>query len=436
MARIVLNTFGSFGDLHPFLAIAIALKHRGHTAVVATSEIYRAKVEAEGVAFAAVRPDVGQLINDRELIERVWHPVRGTEYLLKHVILPPVEESFQDLEFASRNTDLLITHTAAFAGPIVAEKLNLPWLSAVLQPMVFFSRFDPPVLGPVPWLRHLYPLGQWPFAAVCALARRQLWNWLKPIQDLRRRLGLNTQLHPMFEGQFSPSGTLALFSRHFAAPQVDWPPNVAQCGFVFYDRLGPTLSGDSIRDDLTEEVARFLSTGSPPVVFTLGSSAVMHPGEFFQESLAAARKLGFRAILLTGALSQRQLSAVLPDSVLVVPYAPYSTLLPGASVIVHQGGIGTTAQALDAGRPMLVVPWAHDQADNAERLRKLGVARTLRRKRYTAASAARELRTLLNEPVFTEASTGFRGRLSAENGALAACDQIERCLAKLPLLTH
>jgi UDP:flavonoid glycosyltransferase YjiC (YdhE family) len=434
MARIVLNTFGSFGDLHPFLAIAIELRCRGHMPVIATSEIYRAKVEAEGIGFAAIRPDVGMLLNDQALLERVWHPVRGTEYLLKKVILPYVEESFEDLDSASHGADLLITHSAALAGPVVAEKLKLPWLSAVLQPMVFFSRFDPPVLGPMPWLRHLYPLGHWPFMTVLALVRRQLRQWIKPILGLRRRLGLDTRRHPMFEGQFSPFGTLALFSKHFATPQPDWPPQVAQCGFVFYDNLGASPYVDL--GDTTEDLSDFLSNGSPPVVFTLGSSAVMHPGEFFVESLAAARSLGIRAVLLTGALSRHRIADPRSDSVFLAPYAPYSALLPRASVTVHQGGIGTTAQALEAGRPMLVVPWAHDQADNAERLRKLGVARTLRRKRYTAATVAHELRMLLDKPAYAKTACGFRGRLSAERGASVACDQIEQYLARLPLLAH
>ena len=227
-----------------------------------------------------------------------------------------------------------------------------------------------------------------------------------------------------------------MFSKHFAAPQPDWPPNVMQTGFVFYDRLGAAPYMNAIPKDLEDDLSEFLVKGSPPVVFTLGSSAVMHPGGFFAESLAAARSLDLRAVLLTGALSQHRISDALSDSVFIAPYAPYSKLLPRASVTVHQGGIGTTAQALDAGRPMLVVPWAHDQADNAERLRKLGVARTLRRERYRAAAVARELRILLDKPAYAEAAARFRGLLSDERGALAACDQIERCLVQLPLLAH
>lgn len=432
LARILLNTFGSLGDLHPFLAIALELRKRGHQALLATAELYRDKIAAAGLGFVPVRPDLGPLLRDAALIERVWDNRRGTEYLLRDVIFPSVEKSFDDLAGAAESADLLVTHSAGYAGPIAAERFGKPWLSAVLQPMVFFSAYDPPILAPVPWLRRLYPLGRWPFRLALRAAKWRVGTWSEPIYQLRRRLGLRTVSHPVFEGQFSPHGTLALFSRHFASVQPDWPPHVSLTGFVFYDQLGTGLSrGDgSSAESTPQELEEFLAAGPPPVVFTLGSSAVLHPGDFFHESVAAAKHLGCRAVLLTGRLSRGQLPCDLPSSVFVADYAPYSTLLPRASVTVHQGGIGTTAQALRAGRPMLVVPWAHDQPDNAERVRQLGVAKTLPRSRYRGRLAARAIAELLERPAYTEAAALFRQRLLSEDGARAACDRIEAVLKR------
>jgi rhamnosyltransferase subunit B len=423
VACILLNTFGSFGDLHPFLALAIELRERGHEAVIATSEIYRSKVKAENIGFAAVRPDVGELRNNVDLIRKVWDPRRGTEYLLKDVILPSLEDTFEDLLAISEKADLLITHTAGYAGPIVAEVLGKRWLSVALQPMVFFSSYDPPVLAPVQWLRHFYRFGRWPFRLIFQMARRQVKPWMKPILRLRRNVGLTTTANPIFKGQFSRYGTLALFSKYFAQPQPDWPRHVTVTGFTFYDR-----PGDGFGRDTTVELADFLAGGSPPVVFTLGSSAVLEPGNFFLESLAAVQKLGLRAVLLAGEQGRNHFPDKLPDSIFLADYAPYSELMPKALVNVHQGGIGTTAQALQAGRPMLVVPWAHDQPDNAERLRKLGVARTLGRGRYTADAAAREVQELLAQTRYAETTQELRNRLLTEQGASAACDQIEAIL--------
>jgi rhamnosyltransferase subunit B len=423
VARILLNTFGSFGDLHPLLALAIELRRRGHETTIATSEIYRSKVEAEGIGFAAVRPDLRELRNNPDLLRKVWDPRRGSEYLMKEVILPSLDDSFEDLLAASEGADLLLTHSAGYAGPIVAEVLGKRWLSVALQPMVFFSSYDPPVLPPVQWLKHFYRFGRWPFRLIFQLAKRQVRSWIKPILRLRRNVGLTTTANPIFKGMFSPYGTLALFSKHFAQPQPDWPPNTTVTGFVFYDRLG-----EGFGKDMTNELADFLARGSPPVVFTLGSSAVLQAGNFFQESLAAAQKLGVRAVLLAGAEASNQFPNQLPDSVFLAEYAPYSELMSKALINVHQGGIGTTAQALQAGRPMLVVPWSHDQPDNAERVRKLGVARTLARNRYTAETAAKEIEGLTGDTRYVATAQEMRNRLLKENGVAAACDQIEAIL--------
>jgi UDP:flavonoid glycosyltransferase YjiC (YdhE family) len=114
---------------------------------------------------------------------------------------------------------------------------------------------------------------------------------------------------------------------------------------------------------------------------------------------------------------------------IVTPYLAYSRIFPRATVIVHQGGIGTVGQALAAGRPMLVVPFSHDQPDNAARLVRLGVARTLGRHRYRAASAAAELKRLLEDRVYAERAAQAGEHIRRETGLATACDAIERLLA-------
>ncbi len=421
MARIVLNTFGSFGDLHPFLAIALELKRRGHQPLIAAPIVYHNKVSDEGIDFAAVRPDVGELQDQPERLRKLWDRKHGSEYLLKKILAPYIEGAFDDLREACRGANLLLTHTAGFAGPIVAEVLHLRWLSVALQPVAFFSTYDPPVLAPVEWLHRFKSLGRWPFLLARQFGRFQTRRWLARVVDLRRRLGLPVAPHPLFEGQFSPYGTLALFSRHFAKPQPDWPPNVTVTGFVFYDKFGEGSESGDVLDD-------FLAAGPPPIVFTLGSSAVMHPGSFFRESAAAAAELGRRAVLVASGRAHRHMPHHLPPSILSTGYVPYSKLLPAAALAVHQGGIGTTAQALAAGKPMLVVPWAHDQPDNAALVERLGLALTLRRSRYARTRVTEKLDRLLNEPAFSAAAHQLGSLVRHENGTAAACDAIEEAL--------
>jgi UDP:flavonoid glycosyltransferase YjiC (YdhE family) len=201
-------------------------------------------------------------------------------------------------------------------------------------------------------------------------------------------------------------------------PQPDWPRAVKITGFVFYDGAGA-------EGVLPPELASFLDDGPAPLVFTLGSAAVMHAGDFYEQSAEAAEILGQRAVLLIGADERNLPKRKLPESICVARYAPYSKIFPRASAIIHQAGIGTTAQALRAGRPMLVMPYSHDQPDNARRVRKLGVAEVLDRKQYKAKTAARLIAQLLSDNGHGVRAAEVAKTVAAEDGAVTACDALE-----------
>jgi UDP:flavonoid glycosyltransferase YjiC (YdhE family) len=417
MKRIVIATFGSLGDLHPYLALALGLRARGHRVTIATNPLYRAKVEAEGIGFHAVRPDLSP--DEPGLLERAMDTKKGTEYILREIIFPHLRASYDDLSAAAAGADLLMTHPITFAGPLVAQKTGIRWVSSVLAPMSLFSAHDPPVLAQGPWLAKLRALGPGFHGVIFKLAKARTRPWSEPIGKLRAEIGLPPGADPIFEGQHSPDLVLAMFSPLLGAPQPDWPPNTRVTGFTFYDQLDKGAS-------IPPELAQFLDAGSAPVVFTLGSSAVGAAGDFYRQSAAAAAELGRRAVLLVGRDLRNRSELALPAGVIACEYAPYSELFPRAAAIVHQGGVGTTAQALRSGRPMLVVPFAHDQPDNAARVERLGVARQLGRQRYSARRAAEELRKLLEDPRYAVRAGEVGRRIQAEDGVGCACDAIER----------
>src|SRR5215207_7213357 len=158
--RIILNTFGSFGDVHPYMAIAMELQRRGHVPVIATMEIYREKVEGAGLEFVPVRPDIPQpKEQDTELIEKIMEPRTGPRFLTEELVFPAVRDSYADLLKAVAGADLLVTHPAAPAGPLVGRKTGMPWISTVLAPFSFFSAYDPPVPPFWQWLSKVRVLG-------------------------------------------------------------------------------------------------------------------------------------------------------------------------------------------------------------------------------------------------------------------------------------
>ncbi|HEX4036911.1 MAG TPA: glycosyltransferase [Acidobacteriaceae bacterium] len=417
--RIVFSTYGTFGDVNPLIALSLELKRRGHHPVLAVPEMFREKIAPLGIGFARVRPD--QDPKDTRLIAMIYDIRHGTETGLRKFLFPSLRDSFADLKAAVEaegGADLLVAGELAYAAPLVAEKLGVPWASYVLAPFSYFSAFDPPVLPPYPMLANaqerIPALGH----VVARFARFVTRKWPEPVYALRSELGLPRGKDPIFDAKHSERLALALYSPVMGVPQPDWPRSAKITGFAFYDGTGDEGS-------LPPELASFLEKGPAPLVFTLGSAAVMHAGDFYEQSAAAAEMLGERAVLLVGADDRNLPRRKLPDSICVTRYAPYSKIFPLASVIVHQGGIGTTAQALRAGRPMLVMPYSHDQPDNARRVRRLGVAEVLGRPHYKAKQAAQLIRQLLSNPSYATRAAQVASGIAAENGTVAACDALE-----------
>jgi rhamnosyltransferase subunit B len=418
--RIVLTTFGSLGDLHPYIAVALGLQARGHEAVIATTRHYQQRIEARGIGFHAVRPDGPDLDADRDAMRRIMDPHKGSEYVIRELLMAVLQESYEDVLAAAQGADLLVSHVLTFTTRLAAEKKGIPWASTLLQPLGFFSAYDPPVLPQVPFLAMLRFLGPAFHRPFFWLAKQSCRSWDEPWRRLRAEIGLPpTSESPLFEGQHSPSLVLAMFSQLFAAKQPDWPPQTVLSGFPFSDPSdGPGMP---------PELVRFLDAGSPPVVFTLGSSAVLDAGPFYEYSTAAAKLLGQRAVLIVGKDPGNRPTS-LPDGIVAFDYAPFSVLFPRAAAVVHPGGVGTTALAMRSGRPMLVVPYAHDQFDNAARVTRLGIAHTISRRRYSPTRIAAELRRLLDNPVYSQRASAIGERVGREDGVRAACDALEELL--------
>ncbi|MFN8586591.1 MAG: glycosyltransferase [Candidatus Eisenbacteria bacterium] len=422
MARIVLATLGSLGDLHPYLAIARELAARGHAPVLATHPYYRDRVESAGVGFAPVRPDMSEYGDPAEVMRKAMDLRHGSRWILEHVVLAKLGESRDDLMAACAGADLVTSHVLTLTAVLVAEKLGVPRVHTTLQPMTMYSCTDPPVMPGMPLHEQAMHWGPAAWRVLYAIMRGASAPWFAPLARMRRDMGLPpAAAHPML-GMSHGVPTLALFSRVLAGPQPDWPADTTVTGFCVWDR-GAGGTG------MPEALARFLDGGPPPVVFTLGSSAVFDAGRFWEIAVEVSRALGVRAVLLTGGdgLPSREHLGDGRD-VIAVPYAPHSELLPRAAATVHCGGVGTTGQALAAGRPMLVMPYSHDQPDNARRCERLGLARVVPRDRWNATTAARALGDLLADTQAAARASAVAATVRAERGASAAADALERAL--------
>ena len=411
--RILFATIGSLGDLHPCLGLAMELKRRGHSVVIASTEAYRSRVLELGVGFSSLRPNWDP--TDSEMISQCEDLKSGPEILFRKLILPHLDETYLDLVTAASECDFMLSGELVFAAPLVAEKLGRKWGSLILSPCSFLSAYDPSLLVNMPQLIRLRGAGWRLNRTILNLATRSIGSWWEPVRRLRVKEGLNPACAPLTRDKFSSTLVLALFPPAFAERQPDWPPQTVQTGFAFYDGNKPNAELPAL--------ASFLAAGEAPIVFTLGSTAVSHPGNFYQASRDAALRLGKRAVLI-GASDLDPCS----DQILSIPYARYSEIFPNASVIVHQGGSGTTGQALRAGRPMLFVPFGWDQPDNALRAERLGAGLTVARKAYSADTAFAKLDRLLREPHFTSRAADLGAIVRSQHGIQEACDAVEAAM--------
>ncbi len=418
MSRIVLTTIGSFGDLHPKIAIAFELRHRGHDVVFATHREYQDKIKALGFEFHRMRPD-NTALNDPQEMARMMDLQTGTEYVVRNWVCASLRETYTDLMNAAKNSDLIINGEGVLAARLVAEKLGIPWVLTMLSPLGFLSASDPSITPELPAIFQLPGLNSLAQRGIRQLGKVLTKSWANPVHQLRQEMGLPPlKGNPLIDDKYSPYLVLAMFSSVLAKPQPDWAANTVLTGFAFYD-------GSEGGAQLSPELDQFLDAGEPPIVFTLGSAAVMAPGQFYEESIKAAKRLNRRAVLLIG---KNVPPANLPDSIISVNYAPYSQLFSRACAIVHQGGIGTTAQALQAGRPTIVMPYSIDQPDNAARVERLGTSRTVSRKQYVAERVAKQLGELLENPNYAARAAAVGAIIRAEDGVKVACDAIEKQL--------
>jgi UDP:flavonoid glycosyltransferase YjiC (YdhE family) len=415
---IVLATVGSLGDLHPFIATGLALKARGARPILAVPHDHVDKCRAAGLEAEAIVPPFAELgratgLDDDAAIRRI---IEDGDFLVRQILLAPLAESTTRLIRIAAGAQAIVGSLFAFAAPIAAERNGIPFIAAALQPMSWFSPLDPPA-GPEFRAFARPPLGRlgarWN-RFVLALARLEMRRrYAAQIDAVRTTNGLaKSRRAPLIQPGATPALSLGLYSPVLAPLPADAPTTARVTGFPWFDSVDGTPSR------LEPEIEAFLAAGPAPLIVSLGSFVPFAAADFYRQAADIARRLGLRAILLT----REPAIAASPD-ILVTPYAPHSLLFLHAAAILHHGGVGTTGQALRAGRPQLVVPFMSDQFDHAARIVRLGVGLTTTPRSF-AAEGAGLLRRLLDTPRFAMHAAAAAATIAAEDGAATAADAI------------
>lgn len=421
MARIVITTFGSGGDLNPFIALGLELKTRGHQVLFAVEDNFRGAVEDAGFEARHLTGNVDEALAPyaKEMYGSA-SPVASLKVIVNHYIVPTMRAKIEELKAVCEGVDLLVASIQQFAAFAASELTGIPLATVVLTPASLPSTYLEPQPLPVKLpdtLQRLSNKASWGLGLTIIRGIAD-----KPVNTIRAEYGLPPRRNLMNGGNLSSRFTAVAVSPALVARPPDWPEFVKVTGFCFWD----TPSGWQESAELTA----FLDGSKPVVAVSSGSMGPGVPKAFdriFQASIAAIRQLGARALVIGAAPGS--LPDPLPQEVMALPFAPFSQIYPRCAAVINHGGIGTVGQTLRAGVPMLVVPWGADQFYNAAQVRRIGAGLWLARKAYNQEKAANLLEKLLKDPSYKEHSQALAAQIAKENGIATLAQAIEELLA-------
>lgn len=409
--RVLCIAIGSSGDVHPLIGIGVFLKKRGHDVTIVTSVHFEPPVRRAGLGFVGMgtEEEYQEITSDPDL----FHPIKGTKRVLEYCGVRALRDVYSIVADANQPGNTIVISSALGIGARIAhDKLGVPLITTILQPMMLRSTYATPRYN---WL----PLPQSAPRILKRAAFRAADVYVDSIvrpetNKFRAELGLEPVYRICNLWWLSPQLVLGLFPDWFGPPQPDWPANTITTGFPMYD------DGDDT--ELPPRARAMLESGHPPIVFTPGS-AMRYGRSFFEAAADACRILGRPGILLSR--FREHIPDQLPDGVVHFDYLPLGSVLPRAAAMVHHGGMGTLAQTLRAGIPHLVMPMSIDQPDNAARLVGLGVADVLKPKSFRGPAVARKLDRLLSSADVQASCREVARRLVGVDSLSDTCDVIE-----------
>jgi len=413
--RIVIVTLGSQGDVQPFAALGIGLKAAGHAVKLATGKDFESFVQASGLNFVPVRGDIRAMLSTAEgqRFIRSRNPLI-TIHRMKQVAGQLLGTMQEDILKAVEGADAVVF--SYLCGPVidVAEKTGLPCFLGLLQPLLRTGEFPHftmtsrdlgPALNRLTY--DLFQLIMWAFFGNMANRWRRERFGLPPVRPIRRieRLGIPV---------------LGAFSPEVIPKPADWPDNSCVTGYWFLDTGVNWQSPIELQD--------FLIAGQRPVCISFGSMVHNKPEQIKEIVCGSLKRARQRAILIGGwgGLGEAKENS---DMIFCADSVPYDWLFPRVAAVIHHGGAGTTAAALRAGVPSVVVPFFADQPFWAHRVHMMGVSpQPIPRRSLTSARLTHAIRVAVQDEGLRQRAADIGHRIRNEDGVAAAIEAIQRHL--------
>lgn len=417
--RIALVTGGSRGDAQPYIALGAELRRRGHEVAVATYAPYAGTVEDAGLRFVRVSGEPRRIVED---LTEVGGSVVRYARRFRQVTEPLLEQNFEEILEGCRGADAVVYASVAVLGYFAARKLGVPAFMAEMQPVFEpTTRFPSAIVpegprgmrSPYNWLSY-------------TVVRQVYWRTFRPMLAEIGDGGVDLGEIPRLRGPWpylkrTGAPVLCAWSPHVLPRPAGWDDRFRVTGYWFLDRPSAWTPPAGLEE--------FLSGGAPTVA--VGFSSVRSDTKMradLDRILRAADANGVKVVFVGGWSGIAR--ADLPAGAFAVEEAPHDWLFPRVSATIHHGGAGTTAAALRAGIPSVVLPFSADQAFWGRALVRVGAG--ILCAGHWAGSAG-GLDRAVAAAVGSRLQVGARaigGELRDERGTASAAEVIERSCAR------
>ncbi len=424
--KLLIFTFGSLGDVQPFVALGTGLRAAGHQVAICTATRFAPFIRSHGLIYGHMTDELLSLLlgtqQGRKAIENtdsLFGVLNTMAKLLKQT--RPIYQKMMGNAWETAQTfcpDIILSHPKVLGAAHMAERLGVPFILTMLQPMLVPTGTAPSIGFPD------LKLGPGYNRLTHQLLQRGLLLYGGLVKQFRREvLKLDPPRHrsAILTGpDGSPIPVLFGHSPNVAPRPLDWPEHVTICGYWFLEATDPWTPPPKLQ--------AFLDGGDPPIYFGFGSMAGKHPQRLAQTVCKALQQTGLRGIIATGwgGLNPE----ALPASIFKIESVPHDWLFDRVSAVVHHGGAGTTAAGLKAGKPTLICPFLGDQPFWGERIHALGAGpKPIPQKKLTEKRLVHAITALTQTPGMQAAATGLKATLTQEDGIQTAIDCIEKMVA-------
>ncbi len=409
--NITILTYGSRGDVQPFMPLSLGLLSRGHAVKLAAPSRFKNLIEEQGIPFVPLAGDPEDL--SRRLNNVGFNPFKQIRELMDHAVAIGAEVAHQTEE-ACKDADLII-HTFAHAvgAHTLAREMNIPDIHIQTFPMFTPTGDYPNVTMPDLKIRALNH-----FTHIVS-SRISWWSSRFGYEQVRRRAGLPKRrlYFPFDEDPLrSPTLTLCAWSPSILPPSKEWTANVHVTGYYFFE---PNNSYQP-----PAELQTFLNSGRKPICISFGSMVNRDAEKIDRIVREALRQTNHRGIILSGWGKVHQSSS---EDLLYLESALHDWLLPRCKMIIHHGGAGTTSAGLRAGIPNIVVPFTADQPFWGRRVHAVGAGpKPILVKHLSVERLTRAIAEAGSKAAGERADVIGR-EIRSENGVSRAVEFVEDC---------